>query len=64
MTGIDIQSDAWPLLEAAISRAASNKPGLLLLSAGPKTLRLLPPYTISDAEIDQGLEMIRETLEG
>jgi acetylornithine/N-succinyldiaminopimelate aminotransferase len=64
MTGIDISIDAWPVLEAAIQRAGSGQPGLLLLSAGPQTLRLLPPYTVSDAEIDLGLNIIRELLEG
>jgi acetylornithine/N-succinyldiaminopimelate aminotransferase len=62
MTGIDISVDARPFLEAAIRRVSLEKPGLLLLSAGPKTLRLLPPYTISDAEINVGLEIIRELL--
>ncbi|MDR1596511.1 MAG: acetylornithine/succinylornithine family transaminase, partial [Treponema sp.] len=54
MIGVDITVDAWPVLEKAIARADAETPGLLILSAGPKTLRFLPPYTISDAEIDQG----------
>ncbi|MDR0291066.1 MAG: acetylornithine/succinylornithine family transaminase [Treponema sp.] len=61
MTGIDIENDAWPILEAGIARA-QTRCGLLLLSAGQKTLRLLPPYIISDSEIEQGLEMLREVL--
>jgi acetylornithine/N-succinyldiaminopimelate aminotransferase len=68
MTGIDVDRDAWPLLEAAIARANENgngaeRRGLLLLSAGQKTLRLLPPYTISDGEIEQGLDILRELLD-
>jgi acetylornithine/N-succinyldiaminopimelate aminotransferase len=63
MTGIDISAEAWPLLEAAVKRAGPAAPGLLLLSAGPHTLRLLPPYTVSETEIDQGLSIIRELLE-
>ena len=65
MIGFDIDSEAWPLLEAAIARAdpAKNKCGLLLLTAGPNTIRLLPPYTISDSEIDQGLEIMKELLD-
>jgi acetylornithine/N-succinyldiaminopimelate aminotransferase len=62
MIGIDIESDAWPVLEAAVKRAGPNTAGLLLLSAGPQTLRLLPPYTVSDAEIDEGLNIIKELL--
>jgi acetylornithine/N-succinyldiaminopimelate aminotransferase len=62
MIGVDISVDAWPVLEKAIARADTKTPGLLILSAGPKTLRFLPPYTIGDAEIDQGLEIIKEIL--
>jgi acetylornithine/N-succinyldiaminopimelate aminotransferase len=62
MIGVDITVDAWPVLEKAIARADAKTPGLLILSAGPKTLRFLPPYTISDAEIDQGLEILKEIL--
>ncbi|MDR1586993.1 MAG: acetylornithine/succinylornithine family transaminase [Treponema sp.] len=57
MIGVDIENDAWPVLERALSK------GLLLLSAGPKTLRLLPPYTISNGEIEEGLGILREILE-
>jgi acetylornithine/N-succinyldiaminopimelate aminotransferase len=64
MIGIDIAADAWPLLEKGIAKAGANKPGLLLLSAGPKTLRLLPPYTVSDSEIDEGLGILKGLLEG
>ena len=62
MIGMDIAGDAWPVLEKAIARAGAATPGLLVLSAGPKTLRFLPPYTISDAEIDQGLEILKDLL--
>jgi acetylornithine/N-succinyldiaminopimelate aminotransferase len=62
MIGMDIDGDAWPVLEKAVARASADTPGLLILSAGQKTLRFLPPYTISDAEIDQGLGMLKELL--
>jgi acetylornithine/N-succinyldiaminopimelate aminotransferase len=62
MIGIDIARDAWPLLEAAIARADTCRCGLLMLSAGQKTLRFLPPYIINDSEIEQGLEILRELL--
>jgi len=63
--GFDIDNDAWPILEAGITRAdnAKNLNGLLMLSAGVKTIRLLPAYTILDSEIDQGLEIISELLD-
>ncbi|WP_010261817.1 aspartate aminotransferase family protein [Treponema primitia] len=62
MIGVDITDDAWPILEKAIARADAKTPGLLILSAGPKTLRFLPPYIISDAEIEQGLGILRDLL--
>jgi acetylornithine/N-succinyldiaminopimelate aminotransferase len=34
----------------------------LVLGAGKNTLRLLPPYIVSDAEIEQGLEILRGLL--
>ncbi|GHV75692.1 acetylornithine aminotransferase [Spirochaetia bacterium] len=62
MIGVDITQDAWPVLEKAIARADASTPGLLILSAGPKTLRFLPPYIISDAEIEQGLGILQGLL--
>ena len=59
MFGIDLDIEAWPILEAALK----ENPGLLLLSAGTNTLRLLPPYIISDAEIDHGLEIVKKMLD-
>ena len=62
MVGVDITEEAWPILEAAVTRAQSGVPGLLLLSAGKQTLRFLPPYTISDAELEQGLDILKSIL--
>jgi acetylornithine/N-succinyldiaminopimelate aminotransferase len=56
MLGVDITTPAWLVLEAALAK------GLLILSAGPNTLRFLPPYTISDDELDQGLEILKGVL--
>jgi acetylornithine/N-succinyldiaminopimelate aminotransferase len=57
MIGVDIDTEAWPVLEMALVH------GLLLLSAGPNTLRFLPPYTIRDGEIDKGLEILKKILD-
>lgn len=38
--------------------------GLLVLTAGNNVLRLLPPLTITKAEMDKGLAMIKNTLGG
>jgi acetylornithine/N-succinyldiaminopimelate aminotransferase len=63
MLGVDITEEAWHVLEKCVSRVYSdNQPGLLLLSAGKNTLRLLPPYIISDGEIEEGLEILRSVL--
>ena len=63
MLGVDLTVDAWPLLEAAITRAQNGAvPGLLILSAGKQTLRFLPPYIISDAELEQGLDILKGEL--
>jgi acetylornithine/N-succinyldiaminopimelate aminotransferase len=57
MIGVDIDAEAWPVLEAALEE------GLLILSAGNRTLRFLPPYTISDGEIDLGLDILKGILD-
>ena len=64
MIGIDIDGEARPVLESAVARAGitSGKFGLLLLSAGPNTIRLLPPYTINPSEIEQGLKILKNLL--
>jgi acetylornithine/N-succinyldiaminopimelate aminotransferase len=60
MIAVDLDIEAWPVLETAIAKAGvSGDPGLLMLSAGPGTLRFLPPYIISDGEIEQGLEILK-----
>jgi acetylornithine/N-succinyldiaminopimelate aminotransferase len=64
MIGVDISEEAWPILETGISRVytGTDQNGLLLLSAGKNTLRFLPPYIISDGEIEQGLEILKSLL--
>jgi acetylornithine/N-succinyldiaminopimelate aminotransferase len=62
MIGVDINEEAWPILEKGISRANAGDSGLLLLTAGRNTLRLLPPYILKDEELEQGLEIIRSIL--
>ena len=36
--------------------------GLLVLTAGPKTIRLLPPLVISQEEMDTGLAALKDVL--
>ncbi|MDR0635463.1 MAG: aspartate aminotransferase family protein [Treponema sp.] len=56
MIGADITVEAWPILESCLAQ------GLLVLSAGKNTLRFLPPYTINDAEIAEGLAILKAVL--
>ncbi|MDR0301787.1 MAG: acetylornithine/succinylornithine family transaminase [Treponema sp.] len=64
MIGFDIEGNSWPLLEAAIARAdlAKNQCGLLMLSSGEHTIRLLPPYSLTDSEAEQGLAILSQLL--
>jgi acetylornithine/N-succinyldiaminopimelate aminotransferase len=59
MIGVDVADtapDAHDVMVAALER------GLLVLMAGKRTLRFLPPYIISDAEIDEGLAILKGIL--
>ncbi|MDR0374306.1 MAG: aspartate aminotransferase family protein [Treponema sp.] len=56
MIGVDIEREAWGVMEKALEK------GVLLLSAGAKTLRFLPPYIISDEEIEDGLRILEEII--
>ncbi|MDR3301790.1 MAG: aspartate aminotransferase family protein [Spirochaetaceae bacterium] len=62
MIACDIPLDAWDVLVKLISLAKTETEGLLLLSAGAKTLRFLPPYIISKEEIDRGLRLLDRVL--
>ncbi len=47
MVGVEMNVEAGPLYQAA------HEYGILILTAGPTTVRLLPPLIISKTEIDQ-----------
>ena len=57
MIGVEVRGEENNKVLAA--RLIRN--GLLVLTAG-SALRLLPPLTISMAEIDKGLAIMKETL--
>ena len=54
--GIDIAMRAGPVIDAA------REQGLLLLSAGDHTLRLLPPLTITRSELERGIDILSSVL--
>lgn len=62
MAGCDIDRDAWPVLERLLGSLGPGGRGLLVLSAGQRTLRFLPPYIISRTEIDEGAAHINKVL--
>ena len=54
------------VLKDGVDRSALVKQiydrNLLVLTAGPKTIRLLPPLVVSQAEMDEGLAVLKEVL--
>jgi acetylornithine/succinyldiaminopimelate/putrescine aminotransferase len=56
MWGIELAEPAGPFVGAARDRH------LLVVSAGPNVLRLVPPLTISDAELERGVAILDEVL--
>jgi acetylornithine/succinyldiaminopimelate/putrescine aminotransferase len=47
--------DLVPGCEPAALVAAAREAGLLLVRGGERAVRVLPPLTVTDAEIDDGL---------
>ena len=48
--------DAGPVVDACRER------GLLVLTAGPDVLRLLPPLVVTEAEVDEALALLADAL--
>jgi acetylornithine/N-succinyldiaminopimelate aminotransferase len=66
LIGLGLHADAIPCAEGRtpalelVMRLIEN--GLLTVPAGPDTLRLLPPLNVTDAEIDEALAILHDTL--
>lgn len=56
MWGIELEEEAAPIVAQALER------GLLLLVAGERVVRLLPPLTIPEEDLDAGLSILVELL--
>jgi len=56
MRGIELDRDVAPVVARALEK------GLLLVGAGPRTIRILPPLVISDEELSRGLELMEGAL--
>jgi 4-aminobutyrate aminotransferase len=66
MIGVELVADrvsrkpATALCQRLLTRAFHN--GLLLLSCGVSTLRIIPPLTVSRAEVDEALTLLQVAL--
>jgi 4-aminobutyrate aminotransferase-like enzyme len=56
MAGIEFAHDAAPLVTAALER------GLLINRTATSVIRLLPPYVVSEADIDEGLALLDDAI--
>jgi acetylornithine/N-succinyldiaminopimelate aminotransferase len=56
MAGLDVQRDASPIVNAALER------GLLVNRTANTVIRLLPPYVITEAHVDEAVKILEEIL--
>jgi acetylornithine/succinyldiaminopimelate/putrescine aminotransferase len=56
MWGLELTEPAAPVVAAARER------GLLLVTAGPQVIRLIPPLVIADEELERGVAILEEIL--
>ena len=55
------RSPARALIDAVVRRGYHN--GIILLSCGVSTLRFMPPLSVSAAEIDEAVQILRKSLD-
>ncbi len=60
MIGAELNADCGFDAAAVMEAACAN--GLLILQAGPKVLRMLPPLTISESDLAKGLQTLRRSI--
>ena len=67
LLGVRLNPDLIPVPEgktpALVVVTKLMEQGLLAPPAGPNTFRLLPPLNVTEAEIDEALEIVKSTLE-
>lgn len=56
MLGLQLTQDPSPIINAARDK------GLLVITAGTNTLRFVPPLTITEAEINQGMDILEASI--
>jgi acetylornithine/succinyldiaminopimelate/putrescine aminotransferase len=47
---------------ASTAVARARELGLLVVTAGPQVVRLLPPLNVTEAELDEGVALLEEAL--
>jgi len=57
LLGVELSVPAAPIVAAARER------GLLILTAGERVLRFVPPLIIEEREVDTALEILEEAFE-
>ncbi|MGI6468509.1 MAG: aspartate aminotransferase family protein [Syntrophomonadaceae bacterium] len=57
MVGIEMSVEVSPIINRCMEK------GLLLVGAGPKVVRMVPPLTVSDEEIEQAVSIFARVLE-
>lgn len=57
MVGIELEFPGKAIIQSCIDN------GLLIVGAGEKVLRLLPPLTVTDEEIDQAVDILSKVLQ-
>jgi 4-aminobutyrate aminotransferase len=55
------KTPATALCDAVVTRAYHN--GLLLLSCGTSTVRFMPPLSVTSAEVDEAIALLRASLD-
>ena len=56
LIGIDCKKDVTPFIRQA------EKDGLLVVQAGANVIRLLPPLTVTEQEMDQAIDILTSIL--
>jgi len=68
LLGIGLEPLLFPTVEGSTPGLTVAKAlmveGLLMVPAGPNTIRLLPPLNVSDEEVDEALSIIKRVLSG
>jgi acetylornithine/succinyldiaminopimelate/putrescine aminotransferase len=54
--GVEIEGAAGEVIARALEA------GLLVITAGPNVVRIVPPLTVSDAELAEGLAILESVL--